>query len=372
MIQKNHIRIVITFFLIAGATLNSHGQKEGTDSLLKAISSQVTAINRQLNPNIESTAGSFRLQPLPRVVKVGSMLKSRPGSTAVYGDYLYVQVSNLEALIAYRDSLKTATGDSMSGVILYINGNAMRDITVMNIDRSKNRLVFHLNRHSKYLMKFYPEFNYLWSKLPVYISAGFRNGTVLPIDPSAGLFELKYISRWALFSALVLIVTIFGSFIILAARTNLIRAGNSVSIFSLALTQLSFWTIVVAASFIYIWIATEEVSPITGSTLILLSISVSTAAGSRLIDIRSGIAGVPNLQSHGFLRDILSDEHGYSVHRCQMFLWTIILGIIFVTSVIAKQQIPQLDESLLGLMGISSGAYVGLKTVENKKNAGPV
>jgi dipeptidyl aminopeptidase/acylaminoacyl peptidase len=30
------------------------------------------------------------------------------------------------------------------------------------------------------------------------------------------------------------------------------------------------------------------------------------------------------------------------------------------------QQIPQLDESLLALMGISSGAYVGLKTMENK------
>jgi hypothetical protein len=50
-----------------------------------------------------------------------------------------------------------------------------------------------------------------------------------------------------------------------------------------------------------------------------------------------------------------------------MFMWTVIMGIIFVTSVIRLQQIPQLDESLLALMGISSGAYVGLKTMENKK-----
>ena len=71
------------------------------------------------------------------------------------------------------------------------------------------------------------------------------------------------------------------------------------------------------------------------------------------------------------LEDILKDELGYSVHRAQMFMWTVILGVIFVTSVIRFQQIPQLDESLLALMGISSGAYVGLKTMENKTGSEP-
>ena len=75
--------------------------------------------------------------------------------------------------------------------------------------------------------------------------------------------------------------------------------------------------------------------------------------------------------SDSFLEDILKDELGYSVHRAQMFMWTVILGVIFVTSVIRFQQIPQLDESLLALMGISSGAYVGLKTMENKTVSEP-
>lgn len=367
MIPVNNLRYLIALFMVTGIFAFGVSQKPSNDSLLKAISMQVTAISKQLNPDKETGSGTCRLQPLPRVTGLGSILKARPDSTAVFGDYLYVQVSDIGALIAYRDSLKQATGDSSSGIILYINGNAMRDIAVMNIDRSRNRLVFHLNRHSQYLMKFYPEFNYLWSPLPIAVTAGFRNGTMLPVDPSIGQFILKYIGNWALFFALLLIVTIVVSFIVLAARTNLIRIGNNKSAFSLALTQLSFWTIVIAASFIYIWIATGELYPVSGSTLVLLSISVVTTAGARLIDIRSGENGDPNLPSRGFFVDILSDELGYSVHRCQMFLWTVILGVIFVSNVITKQQMPQLDESLLALMGISSGAYVGLKTVENKK-----
>ena len=80
---------------------------------------------------------------------------------------------------------------------------------------------------------------------------------------------------------------------------------------------------------------------------------------------------LPPAISSSFLEDILQDDLGYSVHRAQMFMWTVIMGVIFVTSVIRFQQIPQLDESLLSLMGISSGAYVGLKSMENKKQPDP-
>ncbi|HEX6649798.1 MAG TPA: hypothetical protein VF075_09665, partial [Pyrinomonadaceae bacterium] len=40
-----------------------------------------------------------------------------------------------------------------------------------------------------------------------------------------------------------------------------------------------------------------------------------------------------NPTSSGFIRDILSDGSGYSFHRFQIFAWTIVLGIIFISSV---------------------------------------
>lgn len=70
--------------------------------------------------------------------------------------------------------------------------------------------------------------------------------------------------------------------------------------------------------------------------------------------------------SKGFLRDILSDGSGYSFHRFQIFAWTIVLGIIFVSSVYNNLTMPEFSATLLGLMGISSGTYIGFKFPETK------
>jgi hypothetical protein len=76
----------------------------------------------------------------------------------------------------------------------------------------------------------------------------------------------------------------------------------------------------------------------------------------------SASAGV----SKGFLRDILSDSSGYSFHRFQIFAWTIVLGIIFISSVYNRLTMPEFSATLLGLMGISSGTYIGFKFPEQK------
>ena len=73
----------------------------------------------------------------------------------------------------------------------------------------------------------------------------------------------------------------------------------------------------------------------------------------------------PNV-SQGFLRDILSDGSGYSFHRFQIFAWTIVLGIIFVSSVYNNLTMPEFSPTLLGLMGLSAGTYIGFKFPENK------
>jgi len=70
--------------------------------------------------------------------------------------------------------------------------------------------------------------------------------------------------------------------------------------------------------------------------------------------------------SAGFMRDILSDGSGYSFHRFQIFAWTIVLGIIFVSSVYNNLTMPEFSSTLLGLMGLSAGTYIGFKFPEQK------
>jgi hypothetical protein len=70
--------------------------------------------------------------------------------------------------------------------------------------------------------------------------------------------------------------------------------------------------------------------------------------------------------SHGFFEDILTDNVGISFHRFQMFVWTAVLALIFISSVYRQLAMPEFSETLLALMGISSGTYMGFMIAEPK------
>ncbi|UCE88298.1 MAG: hypothetical protein JSW10_08005 [Pseudomonadota bacterium] len=67
-----------------------------------------------------------------------------------------------------------------------------------------------------------------------------------------------------------------------------------------------------------------------------------------------------------WLTDLLSDSNGWSFHRLQMLVWTIILGVVFVQQVLSNLTMPEFDATLLALMGISSGTYLGFKFPEQQ------
>jgi hypothetical protein len=67
--------------------------------------------------------------------------------------------------------------------------------------------------------------------------------------------------------------------------------------------------------------------------------------------------------SKGFL-DILKDGDGLSFHRFQIAVWTVVLGFVFIKSAFLDLVMPEFDTTLLGLMGISSGTYIGFKFPE--------
>jgi hypothetical protein len=69
----------------------------------------------------------------------------------------------------------------------------------------------------------------------------------------------------------------------------------------------------------------------------------------------------------GVMQDLLSEGGLISFHRFQIFVWTLVLGIIFIVSVYSELAMPQFSATLLGLLGISAGTYVGFKLPESKK-----
>ena len=68
----------------------------------------------------------------------------------------------------------------------------------------------------------------------------------------------------------------------------------------------------------------------------------------------------------GVMYDLLAENNLISFHRFQIFVWTLILGIMFVVNVYSELAMPEFSATLLGLLGISAGTYVGFKLPETK------
>lgn len=194
---------------------------------------------------------------------------------------------------------------------------------------------------------------------------------------------------------------------------------------SLARCQMAFWFVLVTVSYVSIWVTTGALDAISGSALALIGIGTGAALGSVAIDISGdpqarrndleqkllgmqveaqGIEQelqqnqaltldqkkykerllhalqhnqiqikekilriIENNPSQGFSKDILNDPDGdAALHRIQIVIWTLILGIIYIYSVWETLAMPEFSPTLLALQGLSVGAYLGFKIPDKK------
>jgi hypothetical protein len=310
----------------------------------------------------------------------------------------YVVVVEVENLPAFLES----TGTRCDNLTLFINDVPIKGLAPDSCDLADGRARFTLVRDEESAQAWRQLFTEPWE---------FTNKVSLSLGPHERLswpsqvdgLELVILPRFwvnAYFVGLALAIALA---VWLSARTALLRgrgdgmADGDRGPYSLARFQLAFWAFLVIAAYVFIWMITGELDTITGSVLALLGIGSGTALGAAMIDqgkddkvkeeaaetaaaateatpaaalaaATAALAAKPvrPVTSRGFLKDVLSDEGGVSIHRLQLFVWTLVLGIIFCTVVYGSLEMPQFSSTLLGLMGISSGTYLGLKVPEDK------
>ncbi|WP_219929996.1 hypothetical protein [Nostoc commune] len=137
--------------------------------------------------------------------------------------------------------------------------------------------------------------------------------------------------------------------------------------FSLSISQLAFWTFLIFGAYLIIYGITGDYTNIlTQQSLILLGINSVTTVGTSLIDGQGNEKNKKGSQrvSEGFFYDILSDINGVNFHRFQTFIWTLALGLFFVWEVVKNLAMPEFDDTLLTLQGISAATYLGLRGQE--------
>jgi len=355
-----------------------------------SVSAQTPVQTAAQTPVQTAAVNPFDPATAPHVIEVTGY---GPKQSAGIGDRLQVKVRNMPALLGKVPSCHA--------IVLFVDGLPLRDMPPESCNPYDGTVRYYLDR--------VPGSNDAeWHRLlgspngfirHVRVSVGADDQFAYPTDVTS--FNLKIIPgpQFYLFLAVLFISTIL--FVHLCRTTTIIRAPADPAEpgarpYSLSRFQMAFWFFIVIAGYFFMWLITGELDTITDSILALLGLGAGTALGAALIDsspsgtattttattaatpnatetatVTSVVTPVPPPPPHasqGFLNDILSDSgDGISIHRFQMFAWTLILGIIFIGSVYKDLAMPEFNVTLLGLMGISSGTYLGFKFPEKKQ-----
>jgi hypothetical protein len=342
------------------------------------------------------------------------------------GEDLEVRVTNLRVLL--NQQACAAKDNRQHPVLLYLDEQPMADLPPFPpTDPDSGLLRFRLKR-SEASREVWTRLlgQPGWDPRPTKVSIGVADRFAISSEASIQLEVLPH--GWLIFWSLLLLVLggVFwrlarGSELL---RDNVAPVGaGQRRPYSLGRTQAAWWFFVVLASYLFIGMVTGDFSTsITGTVLVLLGLSAATTLGSTVIDaskatpegqakqaaaltlttaqlaqVNQGISAANATlrttpgdvqvaeakaalvaekealtsrttkllnRSEDFVTDILSDASGVNFHRFQMATWTLVLSIIFIVQVYREVAMPQFSETLLGLMGISSGTFLGLKQAE--------
>jgi hypothetical protein len=236
-------------------------------------------------------------------------------------------------------------------------------------------------------------------------------------------FDKIYIDGWS-WLWLFFLAGVVVACVLYARNSDMLRDGprinDKLQTYSLARVQMAWWFVLVVVAYVLIWMVTGDRDTIPASLLALMGISAATALAAiaitpraeerailarealdkrrtavadkikalddaiaasadatvqaelakRKAELQHELADIAiqateikvESPSKNLWQDLVRDERGaVALDRFQIVIWTLVLGGVFVTSVVWDLTMPEFSATLLALMGISSGTYVGFK-----------
>lgn len=270
------------------------------------------------------------------------------------------------------EALRLAAADRGSPLTLYIDGRPILGLSGQVILSGTPRLRFRLHRNAQNdgavsaLLG-----TALQGSRMLPVTAGLADGSQLLSSQASLRIERLGLGEKALF------VGIFVLVLAAAAGTrgsDLLRdrgrvPAGGVASWSLARVQMAYWTTHITLAFLFVYFVAGQVPELPGSLIVLMGLGSGTLVAAAAIEETAGPQRDQAPASTGsFWRDLVNDgrdaERGVSLHRLQLVAWTLIVGLLFWVSVLTEFRLPVLDETLLGLMGISAATYLGMKIPE--------
>jgi hypothetical protein len=247
----------------------------------------------------------------------------------------------------------------------------------------------------------------------VHLSIGDADAALPRAAVGEGLLRFQVFEPWIVYPGAVALLLMMAGLIVWQWRSCMLRdrspkgelkdaAGNPLEDadgrilqdnppFSLGRLQLALWLLLTVGGFLYVWLVTGQATGIfTNEVVTVIGIagasgavaaamgapSASTSPTDARLQGDDTVNGVgadtiaggdanDEIQSQNVLLDILSDNRGVVLHRVQMVVWTLVMGVIFAWSVVTACAFPAFDQALVLLSGVTSALYVGFKVPES-------
>jgi hypothetical protein len=300
---------------------------------------------------------------------VGENHKCATDISVPLGHHVTLKIRNLMSWIDQKNS--------PSSLVLFLNGRQLAKTYPVAVEVAYdaahpelNELLFKLQRT--------PDTDQTWDDLIVQqrnLRGLFLKGVSRKVRPSVGLeggtpaqsnaeFEMVLLPLGWEYVCIAFLCTTLAGVMVLGRKTSLLR-DYSAGPFSLARTQMAVWTWLLLNAYFFLFIMTwDPAVDIPTSILGLLGISSTTYLAAVLVDHNN----MAKVSSQGFWKDICGGDN-IELHRLQIIAWTVVLAFVFVVRIFTKLSIPDFNPTLLGLLGMSAGTYVGFKFPENKSSA---
>jgi len=357
-------------------------------------------------------------------------MQRRDAAIIELGETIELTIKGLDKLQADADCRKSK-GLPKRTLVLFLGGQAMKGLAgYAPQPPAAEKMRFDLAHTDESKTAWALVLAKPWARdRDVDVSAGYADSH--PFNSNATVPFRKLPIAWAVLGCLFMFALI-AAFIALLLRTDMCREGRpaipsdvvppapptAYGPYSLSKVQAGIWFLVILGAYIFVVAVTHDLSGTINTTaLALMGIGAATMVGSALITTNQGEganadeqeksaraiadrikglranppkAGTPEAavfkkqlndlelafkratnQSIGLWRDIVSDANGVNFHRFQMAAWTVVLAFIFAVAVTRILAMPDFDNTLLALQGLSAGTFLGLKVSEPKVTSVP-
>ena len=273
----------------------------------------------------------------------------------------------------------------LSDTVLFLDNRKLKTLHPIGADAQRSTLTFEILRN--------PDDRANWSTLlrrpgrymeTWQVSVGYDD--LGPISASAPVgFRILTAFSVRLFGLSMLLLFVGTGWA--GLYTGMLKDGPN---YSLSRTQMAFWFLLIVVAFLFIaLVAGDPNVQIPNSVLGLMGISAATGLAATAIDGKPGAVAAQTVEPpvppdspnpmpaqqcseklpfgerlRTFAKAMVSRGDTVDLDRLQIVVWTLVLGSIFVKSVFTDLAMPDFDNSLLGLMGISSGTYIGVKATK--------